>query len=918
MDFLILLCILVFMFSFIGVIILLKRTSDQGELIDLLSKRLDTLSTLLQTGQSEKKPEPSPKPETVIKSEPSPAIKYEEKPISTSFTENIPSLSSDNKESARETFTETQKDNHVPLMQNSQDSEAAPHWFDQFKKFFSGGNLWAAGGVIFLIVAFGMLITFLARRGFFTVEMGIAAAALCGIFMVIFGWRFKSRRPVYFLLLQGGGIGILYLSVFAAHKFTPYFPAAVSIIFLTVLVIPAVVLALFQNSQVLALLGFLGGFASPILLSTGEGNHIFLFSYYLIINLSILFILFRRQWKWLGFSAFMCTFIVLLYWVINRYDKTLFLSTEPFFISFIAIFTIIGIRSFREHDADITGLCLIAGTPLLGMIVQWNLVYHFQHGHAASSIIFSALYLALIIFIWRKYGKTIRPVAEGYLALAVLLANIAIPLELSKEITSAVWAAEGVVLLLLGLRLTNFQIQIWGFILHIAGAIAFMAGNKRVDYGINPFMSPQYIGSLVIALSALIMVLMLNRFLFKNKTIPKILTVWALVWGFGSYLFEVDRITDISSKISFFAINEPWGLFLAGSSLGALFIYIVARFFRYSWLNIAVIPSLTTAALLVLKTFIMQSSKFIHQPTKILSFNFFHDEYILGWLLFFSIHILLIALLRKKTTEETIPSTLHAAWLFTVVLAALSVITASGRYLTVYLNLANSWTSLAGILPTLALLLGITFISGKVLNVSQSHKKLLFSTLPSILMIILGLWFLVTLFLQGEPDPLPLYIPFINPLDLQQGFCIAGITLRLMQNRKRNKNTWMENKYFAVMDVMLFLWITAIISRSVHFYAHIPMYSMLKSHLFHLGIFIFWALYGIAHIIAGHKKSLRPVWIAGAVLTIVDIIKLLLFDLADTGTISRIVSFFIAGIILLFIGWAAPLPPSRPRESHED
>jgi uncharacterized membrane protein len=108
---------------------------------------------------------------------------------------------------------------------------------------------------------------------------------------------------------------------------------------------------------------------------------------------------------------------------------------------------------------------------------------------------------------------------------------------------------------------------------------------------------------------------------------------------------------------------------------------------------------------------------------------------------------------------------------------------------------------------------------------------------------------------------------------------------------------------------MVFLWLTALVARSSHYFLGIPLYKVLFSGQFHLALIVVWGLYGIGHILAGHKKSLRNLWLAGAALTVIDIAKLLFIDLAQTGTITRIISFFIAGLLLLFIGWAAPLPP---------
>jgi uncharacterized membrane protein len=115
---------------------------------------------------------------------------------------------------------------------------------------------------------------------------------------------------------------------------------------------------------------------------------------------------------------------------------------------------------------------------------------------------------------------------------------------------------------------------------------------------------------------------------------------------------------------------------------------------------------------------------------------------------------------------------------------------------------------------------------------------------------------------------------------------------------------------FALTDAAVFFLVTALLARSMHFYGGLPYRSLFASEAFQLGLFILWALYGVAHIIAGTRLGFRRVWIAGAALTVTDIAKLLLLDLSGAGAPVRIISFFAAGLILLFIGWVSPLPPS--------
>jgi uncharacterized membrane protein len=806
--------------------------------------------------------------------------------------------------------------------------------------FIRGGNLWAAGGVVLLIAGFAMLITWLARRGFFTVEMGIAAAALSGLAMLGAGWRFRKKRRVYFLLLQGGGIGILYLSVFAANRLTPWFPALVTLILLSFFVLPAVFLALFQGAQALAFFGFLGGYAAPILLSQGGGNHLFLFSYYLVLDLGVLVIGYFRFWKGLNLLAFLCTFAASLAWIYGAggMDREAVLSVEPFFLACILLFTLLGlhaIRGRRDQGKALSGAyiewTLVFGTPLLGALIQWRVFSYIEHGYAIASIAFSAFYLFLA-FVIRRF-RTPAIFVEGYLGLSVLLANLAIPLELSSRITSAVWAAEGAVVYFLGLRFRRRKVWIAALILQAAASLAFIPEMEAAGFGDLPYRSPRFTGALIIALSALATVLLTQRFFPRNggaetrdaaggtdewpeaaetngqtgtaetveagdayTALTVIFTLQACAWWFGAWIYECFRIAA-----------EPWSLFFIASSAGALLFFVVSKLSRCAALTAGVVPSLCCALALCLSGMGRAAWNAGGGPFSftLIYFNYFEGLYRWGWPVFFAVQILILLLFRKNAGEK-----IRAPWLFAVILITAAVLSLSGRYLTVRLGLSESWTSFAGLLPLFAILI-LTGLLRPRFRPLPLHRTLIFSALPSLLCVILGIWFLVTIFMPGNPDPLPLYLPVLNPLDLEELFCV--VLFLLWQNsarRAEDRGNFSRRTVLVIADGALFLVLTAVIARSVHFYGGVPYGMVPGSEVFQLCLFVFWAVWGIAHIIGGNRMKLRRLWIAGAVLTVADIMKLLLLDLAGSGTVIRIVSFFIAGLILLFIGWISPLPPA--------
>jgi uncharacterized membrane protein len=182
----------------------------------------------------------------------------------------------------------------------------------------------------------------------------------------------------------------------------------------------------------------------------------------------------------------------------------------------------------------------------------------------------------------------------------------------------------------------------------------------------------------------------------------------------------------------------------------------------------------------------------------------------------------------------------------------------------------------------------------------------------------MGLWFLVTLFRAGVPAPLPFYIPILNLLDLEELCCIALFLFWHFTLKKRGDLPALKPwALVTVIDSAVFFYTIAVLARAVHFWGRIHYRDLARSDVFHLCLFILWAVYGLGHIIGGNRLGRRRLWIAGAVLMIVDIAKFLLLDQASARVAVRVVSFFLAGLLFLFIGWAAPLPPAREGKAPE-
>jgi uncharacterized membrane protein len=928
-EFLLVLIIGAFLFSFFGVIWLLKRTGKLGREMEELRR---DLKAARQTLVESMKP-PAPHSEAVTVAEPEPLALTPQTAASAPTTPLVTQAPHPVVTDAPAPVTfEPESLRPASPRDTNPEHTISPKPSSAFAAFVRGGTVWAAGGVLLLIAAFAMFLTYMAHRGFFTLEMRIAAAALAGLVMVVSGWLLRRRRPFYFLILQGGGIGILYLTVFAAYKLAG-FPAAAALTLMSVLIPAAVIIAVFQNSQVLAFFAFLGGFAAPVLISDNTGPVAFLFAYYTALSFGILATACARRkikpWGWTALLGMAACFGFSIYWVLEQYRPADFAFTEPFLALFIAVYTALGIITFVYNGAGaetsgpgvpIPETAVILATPLLGSITQWKVFSFMAHGYALISFAFAVLYLVLaFVFLKRRAG--IPPLlVEGYAALALLLANLIIPLELSPSLTSAVWAAEGAVVYFIGLRRGGGRIPAAGLVIHAAAAAVFCVKGPPLLYIYEkaaPLRSAGVTGCLVIAASALVILALTKTagarardgikspVFLSQSWFSVLLALWGLGWYYAGWGGELRRIFGRSD--AFFA----W--FLIISSLSAALFFILsklpspARLPPLSLLNLGSLPSLALAFCAAAgPLFERLAGYFLSDPSVIFTFNYFSGVWGWAWLCFIVCQMVILNFSRNVFSSK-----IRAIWTFACALIVLPVVTASLRYLTVYLELAKSWTAFAGVAPLLLALLALGVLFRRIAKADKNTRLFLGVFLPQILCAVTAIWFTVTLFMEGVPDPLPFYLPVLNPLEILEALCAAVIAVTQLAADRAGIPSLKRAAIFTLGDIMCFLWITAMLFRSVHFLGNIPPRRVMETDAFKLALFIFWAIWGIGHIIAGCRFALRPMWIAGAALTVTGIVKLILVDMANTGAPARIVCFFIAGLVFLFIGWAAPLPPPK-------
>ena len=221
------------------------------------------------------------------------------------------------------------------------------------RNWLFGGNTVLRVGVVLLFLGLAFLLRYATEGVVVPIELRYAGVAAAAIGLLGLGWWLRLRNSNYGLMLQGTGIAVLYLTVFAAMRLHPLIDPGAALGLLVAVTVFSAILAITQDALGLACAAALGGFAAPILTSTGAGNHVALFSYFALLNAGILAIAWFKAWRLLNLIGFVGTFGIGFAWGMRSYTPELLWSTEPFLILFFLMYLAIGLLFARRKLQEV-------------------------------------------------------------------------------------------------------------------------------------------------------------------------------------------------------------------------------------------------------------------------------------------------------------------------------------------------------------------------------------------------------------------------------------------------------------------------------------------------------------------------------------------------------------------------------------
>ena len=318
-----------------------------------------------------------------------------------------------------------------------------------------GGNWFNRIGI--MAICFG--VAFFLKYAFDNEWIGpagrVGIGVVIGIGFLMGGERLRRRYPSYAYGLTGGGVLILYLSIFAASEGRyDLISQKLAFVLMATVTAMASLLSARYSALPIALLGLIGGFLTPILLSTGVDHETGLFGYIALLDAGVLALAYSKRWRSLNYLAFGSTVAMFTAWWAEWYTPEKLGTTVFFLTLFFMIFALLAVlyNVVNRRPIGWLDLAMVFSNALLYFSASYELLddkYHSALGLFA--VVVAAFYLALGYFTYRR-DREDRLLVFTFLGLGFLFSVLAVPIQFTQYWVTMGWAVEGAVMTWVGLR----------------------------------------------------------------------------------------------------------------------------------------------------------------------------------------------------------------------------------------------------------------------------------------------------------------------------------------------------------------------------------------------------------------------------------------------------------------------------------
>lgn len=745
-------------------------------------------------------------------------------------------------------------------------------------EFKFGGKIFTGIGAVAVTFGIGYFLRYAFENNLINETMRVVLGIFAGLAMLGVGEFTRKKFSTYSQILTGGGLGILYLSLYGAFGYYHIISQTTAFVGMIIVTAAGVALAVRYDSLVLAIFSQVGGFLTPNILSTGENHPHALFLYIALLDLGIFSIAWWKLWRSLVFVGFAGTILMYLGWFATFYSESQLAVAESYATLFFAIF--MGmllvhhfIRKASQNSGDLALVTINSGLYFLLSYGILNEQHHDLMGLFTAALAVFHFALALII----KNDSDISSRFRQFLvSIGIVLSAIAIPIQFDKHWITIGWAIEALVLTYLGFQIKSKMLRIFADGIYLLSFIRLIFFDSVLSGGATPWLNDR-VFSFVFCIAAFILAVVIYA-KKKNEIEADETPIIHLLSLLTGTAFLVGGSTEIMDFFSHHWLSAFW-------SVGFAIIFAFAFLVR----SVAVRVFASIVALVALTRLL---SIDVDLPSGAQAyFNIRVILFLISAISAMAVLMLYNVFKEKITKEESAVSSQIIsiyAYILTIWLFSAEIIDFHPKYW-----LPITWSAVA---------LSAGWISFRTKNI----------ILRLAAYVTFGIVFFRLLGFESNVN-LKTYTPFFNTRMLS--FAIATLSMGTFIAMIRKADVSKDEKQIVSVSLFLATNFLLIWLVSVEFmdyfkqqFSRLPEY--LKSqqrnryeNLENVSLSVGWTIYSIILLALGIlKKStisrLLAIFIFGIV-----IFKVFLFDTSSLDTLYKFISFLTLGVILLLTGF---------------
>lgn len=416
-----------------------------------------------------------------------------------------------------------------------------------FEKFI-GENLINKIGILILIIGVAIGARYAIEHEMISPLTRIILGYAMGAGLMAFAIWLKKKYESFSAVLLSGAIAILYFITYAAYTYYALIPQTLTFGLMVVFTSFTVVAAIKYNQQVIALIGLVGAYAVPFLLSDGSGQVLILFSYMAIINIGILVLSFKKYWKSLFYVSFALTWLIFLAWRIplektEGYFYISLLFASLFFITFYL--TNLAYKINKKEQFQIDDIIILFSNSFIFYGLGYGVLFQDPRGAEFLGLftLANAVIHCVVSMTIYKMKLADKNLFYFILALVITFITLTVPVQLSGNWITISWAVEAFILGYLG-WIKNIKIYqkllpplllLAFFSLIHDWSLASSEFNYLNDYSpVTPFFNIAFLSS-CLCIGSFMGLLLINRREVQNTEKPTVITQ-VLTYGIPSIL----------------------------------------------------------------------------------------------------------------------------------------------------------------------------------------------------------------------------------------------------------------------------------------------------------------------------------------------------------------------------------------------